>query len=447
MSSSFLGTLLSVSQVADHIVINELETNPFGPDAGNEWIELYNPTLVEIDLSGWRVSARHGEPVTVVIEENTIIHPLSYHVVTYTSQWLDNKDEYVVLEDSLGNEVDRTPVLSDNENDSRTWSRFPNGKDTDSAGDWRFQGSTKGFSNGEEGVRVASSLSILLSRYTADVGQSITVSGSVSPSPGQVQVFLTYTRPDNSIVSRSVLTSAEGQFSDSFAADTEGTWSVKAEWAGNTDYAGASSLSVSLIAVAPFPYLTVSEILAVLAAALFLFTYVRKPATTAVTKLPSPPPQPDHQPTVQIGRATSLFDYIKNARHGVKVVSPWISEDVARDMCGLASKKNLEFRVVTSPDTNVETHARALAAFPALSTPNVKVKVLWKRKLHAKIIVVDDILLIVGSANLTFYGLHENIEGYVVLRDAESVKSALDDFNELWKLSSDLPHSQRSSPS
>jgi hypothetical protein len=441
MSSAFLGNLSSVSQAVDHVVINEFEANPYGPDEGNEWVELYNPTLVAINLSGWRVSARHGEPVTAVIEGNTIMQPLSYHVVTYASLWLDNKDEYIVLIDSLGNEVDRTPVLSDNGNDSRTWSRFPNGKDTDSVSDWRFQGSTEGFSNGEESVRVASSVSISLSRYTADVGQSITVSGSVSPPPGQVQVFLTYTRPDNNIVSRTVLTSADGQFSDSFAADTEGTWSVKAEWAGNVDYVGASSLAVSLIAVAPFPYLAVLAIPAALAVAVFLFTYVRKPATTTVTKLPSPPAQPDHEPTVQIGRATDLFDYIKNARHDVKVVSPWISEDVARDMCGLASKKNLEFRVVTSPDTNVETHARALAAFPALSTPNVKVKILWKRKLHAKIIVVDDSLLIVGSANLTFYGLHENIEGYVVLRDAKSVKSALDDFNELWRLSSDLRRS------
>jgi len=38
-----------------HIVVNEWEQNPEGTDSGKEWIELYNPTFREIDLSGWKL--------------------------------------------------------------------------------------------------------------------------------------------------------------------------------------------------------------------------------------------------------------------------------------------------------------------------------------------------------------------------------------------------------
>ena len=36
---------------SDGIVVNEFEQNPTGTDAGNEWVELYNPTSSSIDLS------------------------------------------------------------------------------------------------------------------------------------------------------------------------------------------------------------------------------------------------------------------------------------------------------------------------------------------------------------------------------------------------------------
>jgi len=43
--------------ITDHIVINEVDTNPPGDDAESisEWVELYNPTDDDVDLSGWKI--------------------------------------------------------------------------------------------------------------------------------------------------------------------------------------------------------------------------------------------------------------------------------------------------------------------------------------------------------------------------------------------------------
>jgi hypothetical protein len=138
------------SSAQSNIVINEFEANPTEKDYGNEWLELYNPTNTSIDVSNWQVKTIHGDKVNITIEKNVIIDPKSYYIVGYDKQWLDNHNESIILQDSLGNEIDRTPVMSDNENNSLTWSRYPNGIDTNTENDWKFQQSTKEDTNGGE---------------------------------------------------------------------------------------------------------------------------------------------------------------------------------------------------------------------------------------------------------------------------------------------------------
>ncbi len=38
-----------------HVLISEVLVNPVGLDVGKEWVELYNPTTADVDLSGWYV--------------------------------------------------------------------------------------------------------------------------------------------------------------------------------------------------------------------------------------------------------------------------------------------------------------------------------------------------------------------------------------------------------
>jgi len=124
---------------AGNIVINEFDLDPAGKDSGNEWIVLYNPSEVDIDISNWTLETTHGETVTVGISQDTIIPPKGYCTYIYKKQWLDNNDELIILKDANGVEIDKTLLASDTDNDNRYWARYPEGLDTNSDSDWQFR--------------------------------------------------------------------------------------------------------------------------------------------------------------------------------------------------------------------------------------------------------------------------------------------------------------------
>ena len=61
--------------ISDHVVINEVDTNPFGDDSKSisEWVELYNPTDSDVDLSGWKIASTTVLKKTLTIPDGTII--------------------------------------------------------------------------------------------------------------------------------------------------------------------------------------------------------------------------------------------------------------------------------------------------------------------------------------------------------------------------------------
>jgi len=74
----------------------------------------------------------------------------------------------------------------------------------------------------------------------------ITVSGYVSPSPvAGTEVTLTFTRPDDSSLTRTATTDHFGFYSDTFTPDMVGVWMVKASWMGDEQHAGSESPSES----------------------------------------------------------------------------------------------------------------------------------------------------------------------------------------------------------
>ncbi|MFZ2070748.1 MAG: lamin tail domain-containing protein [Halobacteriota archaeon] len=92
-----------------------------GSDEGNEWVTLYNPSNESVDISNWTLETADGGRET--IPEGTILYPFAYYVYTPPYQWLDNSEEAITLSDSKGEVVDKTPTVSDNENDNRYWMR------------------------------------------------------------------------------------------------------------------------------------------------------------------------------------------------------------------------------------------------------------------------------------------------------------------------------------
>jgi hypothetical protein len=87
----------------------------------------------------------------------------------------------------------------------------------------------------------ATSISCSVSPTSFPLGNSTMVSGSISPAVSNVMVTLTYTRSDGTTLIRTVTTGSDSSFSDAYTPDTVGSWSVQANWAGNSAYFGSQS--------------------------------------------------------------------------------------------------------------------------------------------------------------------------------------------------------------
>ncbi len=84
------------------IIINEFMP---APASGSEWVELFNPTLESIDLSGWQVDDIEGGSAPVTIAPGTVILAEGYVVVEVGSR-LNNTGDMVRLLDPTGVIVD-----------------------------------------------------------------------------------------------------------------------------------------------------------------------------------------------------------------------------------------------------------------------------------------------------------------------------------------------------
>ncbi|MEM4263183.1 MAG: lamin tail domain-containing protein, partial [Thermoplasmata archaeon] len=135
--------------LCDQLVINEVELNPAGTDAGREWVEIYNPLEREIELKGYSLETMHGEIASLPLDG--VIAPRGYRVFTFSKTSLDNGDpgdsfafgDSIALLNPDGDALDITPVISDTTSNSDTWHRS-----WDGAPKWVFGKGSKGTTNG-----------------------------------------------------------------------------------------------------------------------------------------------------------------------------------------------------------------------------------------------------------------------------------------------------------
>lgn len=199
----FVGLLVpAYAQTADHVVINEVDINPPGDDSKSvsEWIELYNPTDSDIDMSGWSIASTTTLKKTMTIPFGAVIKPGQFLTYSYQSVWFTDVSESVELRDKNNFVIDKTPVISDIKNDFTSWQRIYDGFDSDSSSDWKFVTSTAGSSNGKlvqtqtiDGVSVTASSNKPF--YT--FGEVATISGSVSKEVFVVKPFF---KPEQIVV-------------------------------------------------------------------------------------------------------------------------------------------------------------------------------------------------------------------------------------------------------
>ena len=155
------------SSELNSVLINEIEMNPAGSDAGmgtagsgissksiegisgsQEYVELYNPTSQEIDIGGWSLTPS-ATWKTYEIPPNTIIQPKSFLAFTNVNYWFKDFGETVSLYHNDGTLMDKTPLLVDKNDDSSSWQRITDGLDNNSIDDWELKRMTPISSNGK----------------------------------------------------------------------------------------------------------------------------------------------------------------------------------------------------------------------------------------------------------------------------------------------------------
>lgn len=95
-----------------------------------------------------------------------------------------------------------------------------------------------------ETQKITPQVSITLSKSSAKVGETITVSGTISPFKGSTKIIIQISSPSG--VKQYQITSTDGKFSYSFKVDMKGIWKVKAIVPIGTIYNEASSTELTV---------------------------------------------------------------------------------------------------------------------------------------------------------------------------------------------------------
>jgi len=94
-------------------------------------------------------------------------------------------------------------------------------------------------------VKLPTTISCAVSPVDVVMGDSVTVSGSISPMVADGAVTLSYGKPDGTTVERTVTTGSDGSYDDSYQPDATGSWSVSASWEGDSTHMSSESSTES----------------------------------------------------------------------------------------------------------------------------------------------------------------------------------------------------------
>jgi len=146
-----------------------------------------------------------GSSVTI---SGAINPSLSMRTVTLTYKKPDGSTFYrTTTTNSYGRYSDTYPVSA-----LGSWSIMASWE-----GDSTYDGATSSLTS-FIGTKIVTNLSCIVSSSKINEGDSVIVSGAIFPSVSDITVTLTYTKPDNSIFTRTCTTNL-GDYSDTFTAD------------------------------------------------------------------------------------------------------------------------------------------------------------------------------------------------------------------------------------
>jgi hypothetical protein len=79
-------SLFTTTVISAHaLIINEIVSNPAGDDSGREWVEVYNASDVDVDISSLTLSIKGATGIPVFpVSGGTVIAPHSYGIIAST---------------------------------------------------------------------------------------------------------------------------------------------------------------------------------------------------------------------------------------------------------------------------------------------------------------------------------------------------------------------------
>ncbi|MDH5440542.1 MAG: Ig-like domain-containing protein, partial [Candidatus Bathyarchaeota archaeon] len=130
--------------------------------------------------------------------------------------------------------------------------------------------------------KAGSSISISISPTTLTIGESTTISGSLSPTRAATTVTIQYRANEGTWTTlTSVTTDSDGTYSYTWTPTTAGTYEIKASWEGDENTLPSESTEQSVTAEAaptfPWEWLLIAGIGGIAAVAALLVYLKRKP--------------------------------------------------------------------------------------------------------------------------------------------------------------------------
>jgi len=114
-----------------------------------------------------------------------------------------------------------------------------------------------------------------------------------------------------------------------------------------------------------------------------------------------------------------LKERVAEARKSLKIASPWIEECLLEKLLEVLPK-GIKIEVILRSQELKDLAITGEGTFRTLNKFGADVYI--SDRLHAKLVIVDDLLALVGSANLTGAGMREegNLEAMVLLEGEEA---------------------------
>lgn len=128
---------------------------------------------------------------------------------------------------------------------------------------------------------------------------------------------------------------------------------------------------------------------------------------------------------------TLLLQAINDAKYTLDIAIYNIKDREIADAILGAKQRGVSVRILTDAD-KAENNKQA-ALLKRLSENSIEIKVNSKRKMHLKMTIIDESLIVMGSYNFTEASATENIEQLIAIKNQELGTEWTKIFNRLWK--------------